>query len=195
MRRLRRQLAVALAIGAALVGHAPPAAEATAVRPDLPAAQHATAATPGWTVELDQSQLRSTLGSRFTFVSTLRNESGQAQPGTIAYVNVLSTQPSVYVDPEDWSSSRTRFLGDVKVGETQQVTWNLQAVNSGSFVVFVVVTSAAGGNDVVSSPALRVTIADRRRLNPTGILPVTLAVPGILALGMGWAWRRRRRLS
>ncbi len=157
-------------------------------------AQPRTATVAGWTVELDQSQLQSTLGSRFSFVSTLRNDTGRSQPGTIAYLNVLSTKSSVYVDPEDWSSNRTRFLGDVQTGETRQVTWNLQAVNSGSFVIFVVVTSASGGHDVVSSPALRLTIADQRRLNPTGILPVTLAVPAVLTVGMGWVRQRRRRL-
>ncbi len=191
MRLVDRLLAGVIVTGAVLLAIGQPPALATGA--GLPA-QHQTATVAGWTVELDQSQLQSTLGNRFSFVSTLRNDTGKSQPGTIAYLNVLSTTPSVYVDPEDWSSNRTRFLGDVTAGESQQVTWKLQAVNSGSFVVFVVVTSASGGNDVVSSPALRVTIADQRRLNPTGILPVTLAVPAVLALGMGWSWQRRRRL-
>ncbi len=145
-------------------------------------------------MRLDQSQLTSSLGNRFTFVSTLRNETGQVRPGTIAYLNVVSMQSNVYVDPEDWSSKRTRFLGDVQPGATTRLTWNVQAVNSGRFVVFVVVTSASGSDEVVTSPALRVTIADQRRLNPTGILPVVLAVPIVIAVALVWSWRRRRRL-
>ncbi len=191
MRVVDRLLAGVIVAGAVLLAIGP--SQGVASQAGV-TAEHRSVTVAGWTVELDQSQLQSTLGSRFSFVSTLRNDTGESQPGTIAYLNVLSTKPSVYVDPEDWSSNRTRFLGDVTAGETQQVMWKLQAVNSGSFVVFVVVTSAAGGNDVVSSPALRLTVADQRRLNPTGILPVTLAVPGVLALGMGWSWQRRRRL-
>lgn len=194
MRIMGRLLAGMLAPGAVLLAIGQPPAAAAEAGLDLRTAQHMTLTLAGWTVELDQSQLHGTVGSRFSFVSTLRNDTGQSRPDTIAYLNVLSTRSSVYVDPEDWSSDRTRFLGDVKAGETQHVRWKMQAVNSGSFVVFVVVTSAAGGSEVVSSPALRVVIADQRRLNPTGVLPVTIAVPAVLALGMGWSWRRRRRL-
>lgn len=150
--------------------------------------------TPTWSVTLDQSQVTSSLGNRFTFVSTLSNETGQVRPGTIAYLNVVSMQSDVYVDPEDWSSKRTRFLGDVQPGATTRLTWDVQAVNSGRFVVFVVVTSASGSDEVVTSPALRVAIADQRRLNPSGILPVVLVVPTVVALGLVWSWRRRRRL-
>ncbi len=149
---------------------------------------------PTWTVALDQQQLSSSLGNRFTFVSTLDNLTDQVRPGTIAYLNVVSMRSDVYVDPEDWSSHRTRFLGDVQPGATTRLTWNVQAVNSGSFVVFVVVTSATGSDEVVTSPALRVMIADQRRLNPTGILPVVVAVPAVVALGLVWSWRRRRAL-
>lgn len=157
-----------------------------------PVSRAATAAS--WTVELDQAHVSSTIGDHFAFVSTLHNEADASRPATIAYLNVLSTRPDVYVDPEDWSAQRTRFLGDVRPGATSDVTWSLQAVNSGEFVVFVVVTSAAGGDEVVTSPALRVTIANERRLNPTGILPVVVVVPGVVAVTLGWSRRRRRLL-
>ena len=145
-------------------------------------------------MQLDQSQVSTSLGKHFSFVSSLHNETDTTRPGTIAYLNVLSTQSDVYVDPEDWSSARTRFLGDVQPGATTKLTWNVQAVNSGRFVVFVVVTSASGSDEVVSSPALRVTVADQRRLSPAGILPVVLVVPAIVALGLVWSRYRRRRL-
>jgi hypothetical protein len=199
MTRLRCLL-VTTAVTAALLAlaTAPPVLGAVTTR--LPSIEQvgATAAaapsTPTWTVELDRSQVTSSIGKHFTFVSTLHNETGAPRPGTIAYLNVVSMQSDVYVDPEDWSSARTKFLGVVGPGATTRLTWTVQAVNSGRFKIFVVVTSAAGGDEVVSSPALPVTIADQRRLNPSGILPVVLVVPATVALCLAWSRRRRRRL-
>ena len=199
MAHVRRLLATT-AVTAALLALAAEPPVLGALTADVPSASRVSATTqaapgtPTWTVELDRSQVSTSLGRHFSFVSTLHNETTAPRPGTIAYLNVVSMQSDVYVDPEDWSSARTRFLGVVGPGATTSLTWNVQAVNSGRFKVFVVVTSAAGSDEVVSSPALRVTIADERRLNPSGILPVVLIVPAIVAGGLVWSRRRRRRL-
>jgi hypothetical protein len=147
-----------------------------------------------WSVTLDKTTVASKLGNRFRFTSTIRNESRKPSPGTIAYLNIVSMDPSVYVDPEDWSSQRTRYLGAVAPRGTVPVDWTVQAVNSGRFVVFVAVTSERGSVRVVSSNALRVDIANQRSLNPSGILPVVVAVPGLAAVALVVTTRRRRKL-
>ena len=112
---------------------------------------------------------------RFSFTSTVRNR-GMA-PALIVHLNVLSRDPSVYVDPEDWSSARTRYL-TVPTGGIANLRWTLRAVNSGSFVVYVAVMSQDGSGPIAVSGQLRVHVAERRTLDPGGALPaLRLACP------------------
>ena len=132
---------------------------------------------------------------RFSFTSTVRNR-GMA-PALIVHLNVLSRDPSVYVDPEDWSSARTRYL-TVPTGGIANLRWTLRAVNSGSFVVYVAVMSQDGSGPIAVSGPLRVHLAERRTLDPGGALPLTVGVPAALAallVGRSLAARRRRRIA
>jgi len=72
-----------------------------------------SAASAAVSVHLDRTTISTRIGQRFAFSSTLRNESDQPLPGVIAHLNVLSLDPGVYVDPEDWSSRRTSYLGSL----------------------------------------------------------------------------------
>lgn len=132
---------------------------------------------------------------RFSFTSTVRNR-GMA-PALIVHLNVLSRDPSVYVDPEDWSSAGTRYL-TVPTGGIANLRWTLRAVNSGSFVVYVAVMSQDGSGPIAVSGPLRVHVAERRTLDPGGALPLTVGVPAALAallVGRSLAARRRRRIA
>ena len=154
----------------------------------------ATPSLADLTVDATPVALRTGLGRTFVIHTVTRNDAPGTSARTILHLNIVSLDPGTYVDPEDWSSTRTRYLHDIPANGVVTTSWTVQAVNSGRFKIFVVVTSAAGGDEVVSSPALRVTIADQRRLNPSGILPVVLVVPATVALGLAWSRRRRRRL-
>lgn len=148
-----------------------------------------------WSVTLDRSELTTTLGSDFSFTSNVRNSSGKPQAEPVAYLNVFSLNPSVYVDPEDWSSQRTKFLSDIGPGETRSLDWTVKAVNSGDFVVYVVVTTRHGSNEIDTSPALHVHVTHQRTLNPAGVLPVVLGVPALAAAATALVYRRRRTLT
>ena len=56
----------------------------------------------------------------------------------LAHLNVASIEGTVYVDPEDWSPSRSQQLS-LEPGESQKLSWELQAVNAGHFAAYVVV--------------------------------------------------------
>jgi len=143
-------------------------------------------------VSLDQSTLSTRIGERFSFTATVRNDSPIVRPGVVAHLDVVSLDPQVYVDPEDWSSRRTEFLGTIPAEGTERIEWTVQAVNSGNFVLFVSLTAERGTDRVTTSPALRVTIASQRTLNAGGVLPLALGMPAILlALMVIAAWRRR----
>jgi hypothetical protein len=148
----------------------------------------------GVSVELDQAAVSTIIGRRFEFTATVRNETGAPLTGLIAHLNILSTDPATYVDPEDWSSQRTRYLADLPSQRSVPVLWRVQAVDSGHFLLYVAVTSKAGSPDIATSQGLRLIAAKQRTLNAGGILPLSLGMPAAVLLLMGLsAWRRRRR--
>jgi hypothetical protein len=115
-------------------------------------------------------------------------------PGVVAHLNIVSLDPSVYVDPEDWSSHRTRYLGTIPPGGSTRTDWTVQAVNSGHFVIYVAVVDHQGAGSVIASNPLRATVAQKRRLNSGGVVPLALGIPAVLALGLVALRRRRRSL-
>jgi hypothetical protein len=145
-------------------------------------------------VTLDQSHLETSVGDRFSVTSTVRNDTGHELSGLVAHLNVLSTMPQVYVDPEDWSSHRTAFLPTVPAHSTTQVDWQVQVVNEGEFVLYVAVTSTTGAAYVDVSPGLRLTSTAQRRLDAAGVLPTVLGVPAVVTVLLTLAGVRRRRL-
>ncbi|MEO8291004.1 MAG: hypothetical protein ABI649_08450 [Gaiellaceae bacterium] len=145
------------------------------------------------TVQLDREHVATGIGRHFTFTSTIEAGDGGVS-GLVAHLNVLSNDPGVYVDPEDWSSQRTRYLPEIGAHQKLRLTWDVQAVNSGSFAIFVAVLPRHGAGPVTVSQPLRVTVAQRRTLNSSGVLPLVLVVPGLVGL-LALGARRRRNPS
>jgi len=156
--------------------------------------------SPGWakgeqelSVSVDRTQIATGLGRKFSFTSTVTNEGSAPLRGLIAQLDVLSLREGTYVDPEDWSSSRTRYLETIPAGGSITTTWQMQAVNDGEFGIFVAVLPESG--DAVppaTAPTIRLEVASRRSLNPSGMAPVALGIPlflGLLALGVRIARR------
>jgi hypothetical protein len=143
-------------------------------------------------VSVSRAQISTHLGDRFTFRSTVVNHGRAAARGLIAHLNVVGLEPSVYVDPEDWSSHRTSYLEALPPGGSTTITWRLQAVSAGDFDVYVaVLPRRAIARPPTTGPAVRVEVADRRTLNSGGIVPLALGVPALLGL-LALAVRFRR---
>src|SRR2546423_6853173 len=64
-------------------------------------------------VRVDRTEISTELGRKFEFRSTIRNVGRTPSEALVAHLNILSLRPGVYVDPEDWSSQRTRYLGSI----------------------------------------------------------------------------------
>jgi hypothetical protein len=160
-----------------------------------PGAAAATAAPPPKvSIDIDRSTVSTTIGGRFSFASTVRNNSGDSMTGVIVHLNVLSVDPAVYVDPEDWSVQRTQYIDVLPAGSARRVTWEAQAVNVGRFVAYLGVTTREGTDTVTASSALRVSVAEQRTLNPSGIVPLAAGMPMVVLVLLVLAVRRRRRL-
>ena len=147
-------------------------------------------------VSVDRTQVSTRLGHTFVFHSTIANHGAAPARGLVAHLNVLSLRAGVYVDPEDWSSHRTRYLAPIPARGSTTLTWRIKAVNAGSIGVYVAVLPADGASvRPTTGPTLRLAIPDRRTLNSGGIVPLALAVPALIGLVLLVArFRRSRRL-
>jgi len=146
-------------------------------------------------VTVDRTAISTSLGHKFSVRSRITNNGGSAASSLVAHLNVLSLRPDVYLDPEDWSSHRTRYLPTIPAGGSVVITWRMQAVNAGSIAVFVAVLPQNGEpRPPATGPTVHVSIARRTTLNSGGILPLALGIPALLA-AVSFGLRRRRRAS
>ena len=144
-------------------------------------------------VTVDRTAVSTSLGHKFSVRSRIVNNGGSAVSGLIAHLNVLSLRPDVYLDPEDWSSHRTRYLPAIPAGGSVTIDWKMQAVNAGSIGVFIAVLPRNGEpKPPATGRIVHVSIARRKTLNSGGILPLALGIPALLAaLSVGLSVRRR----
>jgi hypothetical protein len=135
------------------------------------------------TVTVDRAQVSTKLGKKIVFQSTITNNGSTAARGLIAHLNVLSLRDGTYVDPEDWSSHRTRYLQPIAAGGSITTTWRVEAVNHGSFGVYVAVLPETGAAQAPAiSPTVHLLVAQKKTLNAGGIVPLALGVPALLGL-------------
>lgn len=136
-------------------------------------------------VVLDQGRIDAVVGERLTVQARIGNSGDLPTERLVAHLNVASLD-GVYVDLEDWSADVTREVAPVPPGRSTSVSWQFQAVNTGSFDVYVVLMpngdSSAGTGPLVASQPVYVTVAGRRTLTAAGSLPVAIAVPVVLGL-------------
>jgi hypothetical protein len=174
MRRARParvpRCAIALLAGAALAAGAPDAV---------------SAAGPPLRVTVDRAQVALPLGGTFAFTSRVANTGARATPDLVAHLNIVGLDADVYVDPEDWSSRRTLYLGPLEAGRATTLDWNVKAVTGGDLAVYVVVLEQRDDGSVAPVPAatgrpIAVHVAERRTLDSGGILPLALGVSGVV---------------
>jgi hypothetical protein len=162
----------------------------------LSAAVCATLATPAQsaaapiapdtvTIVLDQNRIEAVVGERLTVRSRIVNTGHLPTDPLVAHLNVASLD-GVYVDLEDWSADVTQAVVPVPPGRSTSVSWQVQAVNTGRFDLYVVLMpngdSSAGTGPLVASQPAYVAVAGRRTLTAAGSLPVAVAVPVLLGL-------------
>ena len=147
-------------------------------------------------VLMKPTQVSTVLGERFTIETEVTNTGAAPSGALLAHLNVASIEGTVYVDPEDWSADRSQEL-ELQPGQTRRLSWEIQAVNSGSFAAYVVVlpfgSTTAAAENLVVSPLVKLEVAPRSTLNAGGTLPVVLLVPVLLGFLAGATRLRLRR--
>ena len=105
----------------------------------LLAAAPASAASSPVEVSLSRTQVSTRIGESFGFDSEIRNTGARRLSGLVAHLNVAGLTSGIYVDPEDWSEDRTKFLSPLAPGGSTSVGWNVKAVTGGRAAIYVVV--------------------------------------------------------
>ncbi|HEY6607079.1 MAG TPA: hypothetical protein VIZ44_12055 [Gaiellaceae bacterium] len=155
----------------------------------------ASAATNDISVTVDRQRVATQLGHKITFKTTIVNHASTSTGPLIAHLNVLSLRSGVEIDPEDWSTHRTRYLGAIPAGGSRAITYPVHAINTGRIALYVAVLPQVGSaQPPTTGPTVQLVVAKRDTLNAGGILPLALGIPALLALmagGMQYARRRR----
>jgi hypothetical protein len=149
-------------------------------------------------VVAEPAHVETVLGDRF-MITTVVTNTGAAPTGEIlAHLNVAGIEGTVYVDPEDWSPSRSQQLS-LDPGESQKLSWELQAVNAGHFAAYVVVvpfgSEVKGHEQLLISPLVNITVASRSTLTARGALPVVISIPLLLGFAAAGVYFGARRQS
>ncbi|MFL5762143.1 MAG: hypothetical protein ACJ789_20785 [Thermomicrobiales bacterium] len=148
-------------------------------------------------ISVNMSDVSKLTGEKFTFTSEITNNGVGATPPLIASLNFTSLEPDTYVDPEDWSPQRTTSVDPIAPGSSATQTWTINPILEGDVASYVVVLPDSlnfAASPLVSSPAIHVHVGAQRNLNPGGVLPVALAVPGLLAASYAGLRIKRTRM-
>ena len=162
----------------------------------LPATGHADTLADDVSVSVDPANSTVTLGETLDISVEVVNRSGQTLNGLVVHIDITSLADAGSVDPEDWTSTLSKPIADLAPKGSATVDWRIQPISAGDFSLYAVAL-AADDATVAASNVLRVTVDDRRSLNPNGILPVSIGAPvvvgGLLALQVRLARSNRRR--
>jgi hypothetical protein len=166
-----------------------------AMAPPVHAAARAAPIADSITVTVEPTTIDLALGESRGVSVTVTNASDLASVPLVVHLDITNPDSTSSVDPEDWTSELTQPVGVVGAGSSVTVGWNLQPISPGTFTAFVVALPR-DGSDVVASDVVRIQVADRRSLDPGGILPVAIGAPavvgGLLLVQIRIARRSRR---
>lgn len=130
--------------------------------------------------------------------TTISNGSAEASQPVIVAMNIINlNKEGDVVDPEDWSPQRTQYIDTVAPNESATLTWTVNAVLDGNFMVYFVAipqpTETEANHQIVSSPGLHLSVDKFTSLNPSGVLPFVIGVPVVLVIAIVLLFRLRRR--
>ena len=133
------------------------------------------------------------LGSDIELTVAVTNNSDNEMIDLAVHLDITDPTKDGSVDPEDWVPTLTLPIRSLAPAETRVLQWRLKPIAGGQFSVYAVVLQA-GSSELYASEAAVYSIAERRALNPQGILQAAIGMPvliGSILLGRMRAHRRK----
>lgn len=162
-------------------------------------AQAAPPSEQAWLgVSIDMSARTVQAGSTILYQTVLTNHGSTPSPGLIVAMNIINLNATGdVVDPEDWSPQRTQYREGLAPGQSDTLSWRVNAILDGDFMIYMVAIPSPGGPDVTSQPVassgIHITVTPFTKLNPGGVLPYAIGGPVVLAVIILLVYRNRRR--
>jgi ABC-2 type transport system permease protein len=147
-------------------------------------------------ISMDSKTLQT--GDSVSFDTVLTNVGAEDSPPMIAAMNIINlSKEGDVVDPEDWSPERTQYLDGLGANETETLSWEVNAVLDGNYMVYIVAVpepeSEGTSTQAVASRGLHLSITKFTTLNPSGVLPYAIGVPVAVVLAIFLLFRVRSR--
>lgn len=148
------------------------------------------------TISMDSKSLKT--GDTVNFDTVITNTGTETTPPVIVAMNIINlSKTGDVVDPEDWSPERTQYLDSLAPNQSATLSWEVNAVLDGDFMVYMVAVPQPEGAgtsvQAVASRGLHLSVARYTRLNPGGILPYAIGVPIVVVIAIFVLFRVRNR--
>ncbi len=137
-------------------------------------------------------------GDPILYETTITNTGSSTSTGVIVAMNIINlNSEGDVVDPEDWSPERTQYLESLGPGQSETLSWRINAILAGDYMVYTVAIpqplSAESTSVPVTSSGMHLTVNAFTRINPLGVLPWVIGAPLILVAGIYLIFKLRRR--
>lgn len=149
-------------------------------------------------IDLDLDYVTVKAGDPVLYNSILTNTGPGKSPPLCIAMNIVNLDAAGdIVDPEDWSPQRTQYLETLEPGASDTLSWRVNAILDGDYLVYMVVIPEPAAKEatsqVVASSGIHLTVTKYTKLNPSGVLPYAIGGPVILTAAIVYLYRRRRR--
>lgn len=150
-------------------------------------------------VDLDHKVVKA--GDPVLFTTAVTNSGTEESPPLTVALNIINLDAEGdVVDPEDWSPQRTQYLEHLAPAQSATLSWRINAILDGDYLVYLVVIPEPDGPEATSQPVassgIHLTVAPFTRLNPGGVLPYAIGGPVVLLLGIILLyWLRHRNID
>jgi ABC-2 type transport system permease protein len=153
---------------------------------------------PAVEISIDMGAKVVQAGATILYNTVVTNTGAEASPPMIVAMNIINLDAhGDVVDPEDWSPERTQYREALGPGESATLSWRINAILDGEFMVYMVAIPAPGSPDVTTQPVassgIHLTVTPFTKLNPGGVLPYAIGGPVVLGLLIFFVYRHRRQ--
>jgi hypothetical protein len=149
-------------------------------------------------ISIDTATASVKMGDKVFYNTVITNKGTvPSRPLAVAMNIVNLNAAGDIVDPEDWSPQRTQYVDSLPAGQSQTMSWRVNAILDGDYLVYMVLIPDPGGKDATSHPVassgIHLVVEPFTKLNPGGVLPFAIGGPVLLGGMMFLLYRVRRR--
>ena len=147
------------------------------------------------TVTVAPGSISTAVGESVDITVTVVNENSGPAAEMAIHLDITDPKGVGSVDPEDWTPDLTHPQVTLAAGEQVSLPWTIAPISGGNFVLYAVALSSEAGLEPampVVSNGVPVHVEEKRSFNPAGILPLAIAMPGLMGVALVWRYRRLR---